>query len=83
MVGKIYPNELQLNKANSSDAELMFFDMNLSITSGKVLLKLMIKEDDFNFEIVNFPFLNGDLPSLFVLQECILMLMSSTKETYD
>ena len=25
MVGQIYPTELQLNKANSSDAEALFF----------------------------------------------------------
>ena len=48
---------------------------------------------NFNFEIVNFPFLDGDVPrspsymvyiflSLFVLLECALMLMTSTTETY-
>ena len=31
MVGKIYPIELQLNKANSSDTEAPFLDLNLSI----------------------------------------------------
>ena len=32
MVGQIYPIELQLNKANSSDTEAPFLDLNLSIT---------------------------------------------------
>ena len=36
MVGQIYPTELQLNKANSSDTEAPFFDLNLSITNGIV-----------------------------------------------
>ena len=36
MAGQIYPTELQLNKANSSDTEVMFFDLNLSITNGIV-----------------------------------------------
>ena len=31
MVGQIYPTELQLNKANSSDTEAPFLDMNLSL----------------------------------------------------
>ena len=31
MVGQIYPTELQLNKANSSDTEAPFMDLNLSI----------------------------------------------------
>ena len=30
MIGQIYPTELQLNKANSSDTETLFLDLNLS-----------------------------------------------------
>ena len=62
MVGQIYPTELQLNKANSSDTEGTFLDLNLSITNGIVSSKIYYKRDDFNFEIVNFPFLDGDVP---------------------
>ena len=58
MVGQIYPTELQLNKANSSDPEAPY----LSITNGIVSSKIYDKRDDFNFEIVNFPFLDGDNP---------------------
>ena len=36
MVGQIYPTELKLNKANSSDTEAPFLDLNLSITNGIV-----------------------------------------------
>ena len=36
--------------------------MNLSITNGIVSSKIYDKRDDFNFEIVNFPFLDGDVP---------------------
>ena len=62
MEGQIYPTELQLNKANSSETEAPFFDLNLSITNGIVSSKINDKRDDFNFEIVNFPFLDGDVP---------------------
>ena len=62
MVGQIYPSELQLNKVNSSDTEAQFLDLNLSITNGLVSSKIDEKWDDFNFEIVNFPFLDGDAP---------------------
>ena len=62
MVGQIYPTELQLNKANSSDTEALFLDLNLSITNGIVSSKTYDKRDDFNFEIENFPFLDGDVP---------------------
>ena len=62
MVGQIYPTELQLNKANSSNTEAPFLDLNLSISNGIVSSKIYDKRDDFNFDIVNFPFLNGDVP---------------------
>ena len=62
MVGQIYPTELQLNKANSSDTEAPFLDLNLSISNGIVSSKIYDKRDDFNFEIVNFPFIDGDVP---------------------
>ena len=62
MVGQIYPTEFQLNKANSSDTEAPFLGLNLSITNGIVSSKIYDKRDDFNFEIVNFPFLDGDVP---------------------
>ena len=67
IVGQIYPTELQLNKANSSDTETPFLDLNLSITNGIVSSKIKKKydkRDDFNFGIVTFPFLNGDAPHL-------------------
>ena len=88
MVGQIYPTELQLNKANSSDTEAPFLDLNLSITNGIVSTKIYDKRDDFTFEIVNFPFLDGDAPrspsyAIYISQrECVLMLMTSKTEPY-
>ena len=40
MVGQIYPTEFQLIKANSSDTEAPFLDLNLSITNGIVSSKI-------------------------------------------
>ena len=62
IVDRIYPTELQLNKANSFDTEALFLYLNLSITNGIVSSKIYDKQDDCNFEIVNFPFLDGDVP---------------------
>ena len=62
MVDQIYLTELQLNKANSSDTEAPFLDLDLSITNGIVSSKIYDKWDDFNFEKVNFPFLDRDVP---------------------
>ena len=62
MVGQIYPTELQSNTASSSDTEAQFLDLNLSISNGIVSSKIDDKWDDFNFEIVNFSFHDGDVP---------------------
>ena len=62
MVNRIYPPELQLNKANTSDTEAPFLDLHLSISNGFVSSKIYDKLDDFDFDIVNFPFLEGDVP---------------------
>ena len=60
MVDRLYPTELQLNKANSSDTEAQFFYLNLCISNGTVSTKIYDKRDNFDFDTVNFPFLDGD-----------------------
>ena len=62
MVNQIYPTELKLKKANTSDTEAPFLDLYLSISNGFVSSKIYDKRDDFHFAIVNFPFLDGDVP---------------------
>ena len=62
MVSQIYLSELQLNKANASNTEAAFLDLHLSISNDIVSTKIYDKRDDFDFEIVNFPFLDGDVP---------------------
>ena len=49
MLHRIYPTELQLNKANASDTEAAFLDLNLSIHNDIVSTKIYDKRDDFNF----------------------------------
>ena len=46
MLGRIYPPELQLNKANASDTESPFLDLHLSISNGFVLFKIYDKRYD-------------------------------------
>ena len=61
MVDRIYPTEPNLNKVNSSNTEAPFLDLNLCISNGAVPTKTYDKRDDFDFDIVNFPFLDGDV----------------------
>ena len=53
MVSQIYPSELQLNKAYTSDTEAVFLDLHLSISNDIGSTKMYYKRDDF--DIVNFP----------------------------
>ena len=62
MVKQIYPSELKLNKADTSDTEAPFLDLHLSISNGFVSSKTYDKRDDIDFDIVNFLFLDGDVP---------------------
>ena len=44
MVHRIYPTELQLNKANASDTEAAFLDLNLSIYNDIISTKIYDKQ---------------------------------------
>ena len=58
----IYPPQLTLIKANSDDSEAAFLDLNLTIIDGVISTKIYDKRDDYNFDIVNYPHLDGDVP---------------------
>ena len=62
MISQIYPSELQLNKANTSDTEAAFLDLHLSISNDIVSTKIY---DNVTTLILKFSFshfLNGDVP---------------------
>ena len=62
MVNRIYPPELQLNKANTSDTVTPFFELHLSILNGLVSSKIYDKRDNFDFDIEIFHFWMGRSP---------------------
>ena len=62
VVGRVCPPGLRLNKANTADTGAPFLDLHLSISNGFVSSGIYDKRDDFDFDIVNFPFLDGDVP---------------------
>ena len=79
MFCQIYPSELKLNKANSSDTESTFLDLHLSVSNDIVSTKIYDKRADFDFEIVNFPFLDGDVPRSTSYGVYISQLISFTR----
>ena len=62
MVSQIYPSELQLNKANTSDTEAAFLDLHLSISKDIVSTKIYDKRDDLILKLSISHFLDGDVP---------------------
>ena len=72
IVNQIYPPELQSNKANTSATEAPVLYLHLSISNGFVSSKIYDKHDDFYFDIVNFPSLDGDVPRR-PFMECIFL----------
>ena len=72
MVNQIYPPELQLNKANTSDTDAPFLDLHLSISNGYVSSKIYDKRDDFDFDIVHFLFWMA-MFHVFPLMGCIFL----------
>ena len=60
----IYPTELQLNKAITSDKEISFLDLDTKVVGSGVHTSVYDNRDDFGFPIVNFPWFSGDVPRL-------------------
>ena len=61
VVNQMYPPELPLNEANASAIETPFLDLHLSISNGFVSSKIYDQRDDFEIDILKFPFLDGDI----------------------
>ena len=53
--------KLQLNNANTSDTEAPFLDLHSNVSNGLVSSTFHDKRDDFDYDRVNFPFLDGDI----------------------
>ena len=60
----IYPSNLNVEKTNQSDNLASYLDLTFTIEKdGKLSTNLYDKRDDFDFHIVNFPFLSSHIPS--------------------
>ena len=61
---EVYPSQLTVEKTNKSDHLADYLDLTFIIDSrGKLSTRLYDKRDDFDFHIVNFPFLSSNIPS--------------------
>ena len=58
----IYPPELEIKETTESPTSASYLDLLLSVSNGILSTKLYDKRDDFNFRIVNFPFISSNIP---------------------
>ena len=64
-VDRIYPIELEIEDTTDTDRSSSSLDPPLEIDSeGRLRTKLYDKRDDFNFPIVNFPFICSNIPAV-------------------
>ena len=62
-ISEIYPPEMVVNKTNISVRKSNFLDMTIiSIYCGKFYFSLYDKRDDYDFDVISFPFLDGNVP---------------------
>ena len=60
---EIYPKELVLVPDDSNGCTAPFLDLQLLITEGVISTSIYDKRDAFDFPIVNFPNLSGNIPN--------------------
>ena len=63
-VKEIYPSQLTVEKANTSDDLANYLNLTFNIRhNNQLYTNLYDKCDDFDFHIVNFSFLSSNIPS--------------------
>ena len=85
MVHRIHLAELKLIKANSSDTEVVLL-ANFSVSNDIVSTKIYDKQGDFEFDMINFSFFDGDAPqrisSCFHISQFICLARPSSHVSY-
>ena len=61
-INNIYPSEMIVNKTNVSVQKTNFLDMTISIYRGKLYIKLYDKRNDYDFDVISFPYLDSNIP---------------------
>ena len=75
VVGRVCPPGLRLGRADTYDTEAPFLDLHLSISNGFVSSGVYVKRDDFDFDVVGFPFLDGGVPRSASCGVCVSQLV--------
>ena len=60
----IYPEELVLLNTNVSNNCCNYLDLSITLQNGKFKYTLFDKRNDFGFEVINYPFISGNIPKI-------------------
>ena len=58
----IYPRDLEIKQESNNSEEVSFLDLKIRFNRGQLAFSIYDKREDFNFEIVNFPFMDSCIP---------------------
>ena len=61
-ITSMYPSDLELKETTESDRECSFLDLLLFNENGELKSKGYDKRDDFDFDIVNYPYMSSNIP---------------------
>ena len=59
----IYPPELTLKKTTESNSRISYLDISISICNNKYVTEVYDKRANFNFNIVNYPYMCSNIPA--------------------
>ena len=62
VLSDIYPPEMIVNNTNISAHKCCYLDLNISIFQGKFRYTLYDKRKDYDFNVISYPFLDGNIP---------------------
>ena len=82
MTIQIHQFYLQFNNADTSDTGAPFLNLHFFTFNGFVSSKIYYKHDDFDFDIVKFPLLDGDVLKKFTFLN-LLCLRYQTVQLCD
>ena len=75
----IYPKELDLSSDDKNDQQVHYLDLDILIVGSGFSYCIYDKRDNFNFSIVNFSDLNGNIPlvslTMFLFHNLCVMLV--------
>ena len=66
----IYDNILLLEGSACSYKQDTFLDLYIRVVDVKFVIGMYHKVDDFNFEVINYPFPQNNIDSILQLHQC-------------